>query len=184
MVRDMWQDRPKVWTGRRTQKGYQDNQRLIQDEFARTHKAALLAPIMTSPSPRWNTKWRAESAGRVLYGATLPGSGDIASTSFTVNVWDGCWPIEQCDEVIDEFVTVSGASLGLRDLGASPSAPTEALLAAAHVVVQALPHLAECGVPFTIAFRAMAVAINAIGRCRSERTIAPGWLPQQLALGF
>ena len=54
----LWQDRQKVWTGRRTQRGYQENQRMIQDEFARTQKAALLAPIMTSPIPRWNTKWR------------------------------------------------------------------------------------------------------------------------------
>ena len=124
----------------------------------------------------------------MLYGTKLPGSAAIASTSFTINVWDGCWSIEQSDEVIAEFVTVSGASLSARGLGAglgaSPSAPTEALQAAAHVVAEALPHLTESGVPFTIALRAMAAAINAIGRCREERPIALGWPAQQLALGF
>ena len=129
----------------------------------------------------------------MLYGTKLPGSAAIASTSFTINVWDGCWPIEQCDEVIAEFVTVSGASLRAQGLGASlsargsgasPSAPTEALQAAAQVVAEALPHLTESGLPSTIALRAMAATINAIGRCRRGASLVPGWPAQQIALGF
>ena len=88
--------------------------------------------------------------------------------------WDDCWPNGQCDAVIQEFVTGWWARLSARGSGASPSAPTEALQAAAHVAAEALPHLTESGVPVTIALRAMAAAINAIGRCRPERSIALG----------
>ena len=152
-----------------------------------------MPPILTSPIPRWQTRWVPESQPRILFGASLPGSAAISETSFTINVWDDCWPIEQCHAVMSEFVAASRSSLQALGLGASPSdpgsgasprVPTERLLAASDIVMEAFPHLVACGVPVTIGWRAMASAMHAIDRCGQAPHCARHWPAQKLALAF
>ena len=47
-----------------------------------------------------------------------------------------------------------------------------------------LPHLIESGVPVTIAFRAMAAALQAIGRNDAHFAFAATWSAEEVAFGF
>ena len=62
--------------------------------------------------------------------------------------------------------------------------PPPEFAAAAEIVAASFPKLTESGVPAVIALRAMAVAIQAIGRSQDLGGFAKSWSRDQLALGF
>ena len=103
--------------------------------------------------------------------------------SFTCNVWDGCWAVEQSDEMVEWVLSKAPTPA---DSGVSPSAVLPSLQAAADIVAKALPTLTESGVPVVIALRTMATAISSIARShgREPYGFAAGWPPETLALGF
>ena len=99
-ARALWSGVRRVWTGLRTQKGYQAHQLMIQAEFARTGRAHLMQPIVSLPFPRWIANWETQLVGgRQVYGIVLPGEKDIVEQSFTCNVWEGCWATDQSDSL-------------------------------------------------------------------------------------
>ena len=179
-ARALWEGRRKTWTGLRSQRGYQDNQFMIQDEFVRKGLAEILHPSLTSPFPRWNTQWQSQSVGRELYGVTLRDHQWISASSFTCNAWEGCWTNSQSDELA-EWVLSRNPS---EDPGESLGSPAAKLRAAADVVVGSQRALTDSGVPIAIAFRAMAAAINAIHRSRGRSDLARRLPADDLALAF
>ena len=69
--------------------------------------------------------------------------------------------------------------------GASPSVPPSKMQDAAAFVVMVLPRLIESGVPATIALRAMAAALQAIGRGGNLRcSSAAAWPAEHVVFGF
>ena len=202
-ARALWKGKDKEWSGLRTQSGYLSHQRMIQDLFARTNKADCMVPILTSPFPRWGPKWEAQLGGREgaeFYGVVLPAECSILTRSFTCNVWDGCWQMKASDglalwvETKQILAPGPGASPGASGSeamprapgsGASPSGPPAKMLDAAALVIMALPRLIESGVPATIALRAMAAALQAIGRGGNLRcSSAAAWPAEHVAFGF
>ena len=190
-ARALWTGVHKTWTGFRTQKGYQAHQVLIQDDFARTGRAQLMRPIVSSPFPRWIQHWETQLSGKTLYGVVLPEEKAILAQSFTCNVWEGCWATKYSDSLCAWALTTGLAKAAGRlrltlDSGESPSTsmPTGRLQAAAEVVASSLPHLTQSGVPMDIAFRTMASAITAIHRSRGRATFAAQWPERHLALAF
>ena len=119
---------------------------------------------MTSPFPGWITKWSTQTLAHVPYGVKLLSEGDILATSFTCNAWDSCWSTEHSDELAR---WVEAKQVPWKGSGGS-SVPSAKLEAVADIVVKALPHLTEAGVPVVFALRAMAAAVNAISRSRSD----------------
>ena len=183
-ARALWQGSQKTWSGVRTQKGYLAHQKMIQDEFARTKKAGVLRPILTSPFPRWIAIWQTQLVGRELYGVSLPKEGLIVAESFTCNAWDGCWAVAQSDELAEWVLSKAPTPA---DSGVSPSAAPPSLQAVADIVAKALPTLTEAGAPVVIALRTMATAISSIARSHGRELVygfAAGWPPETLALGF
>ena len=159
-----------------------------------------MKPLLTSPFPRWGSKWEAQLEGRgVHYGVVLPAERSITSRSFTCNVWDGCWPVKDSDglarwvETKQVLVPGPGASPGAVGSGAtaraqasgeSPDVPPAKMQDAAAFVVSAMPRLIESGVPLTIAFRAMAAATQAISRNSARCAFAATLPADQVAFGF
>ena len=79
----------------------------------------------------------------------------------------------------------SGAMPRAPGSGASPSVPPAKMLDAAAMVIMALPRLIDSGVPVTIALRAMAAALQAIGRGGNLRcSFAAAWPAEHVAFGF
>ena len=62
--------------------------------------------------------------------------------------------------------------------------PTEGLRAAAEIVAKSLSKLCQSGVPLVVALRALAAAIEAMGRHRGVSTFAEAWSVEDVALGF
>ena len=153
---------------------------MIQDEFARTGKAEVLHPSITSPFPRWNTQWQSQSVGRELYGVTLRDQEWISASSFTCNAWDGCWTNSQSDELAEWALSRTASD----DPGASLGGPTAKLRAAADIIIGAQRALTDSGVPVAIALRAMAAAIHAISKSRGRCELAQRWPADHLALAF
>ena len=50
-----------------------------------------MRPSVSSPFPRWITRWETQLVGRELFGTTLLPEKAIVANSFTCNVWEGCW---------------------------------------------------------------------------------------------
>ena len=63
---------------------------MVMNDFAKTNRAEVMLPIVSSPFPRWISQWSTRLVGRELYGVALPSEGDILASSFTCNVWEGC----------------------------------------------------------------------------------------------
>ena len=127
-ARALWTDVHRKWTGLRTQKGYQAHQHLTQAECAKTGRARLMPPIVSSPFPRWSSKWERQLVGgRQVVGIDLPGERELVEQSSTCNVWEGCWATESSDSLcVWSFSKGSGASPNEpTDSGASPNAPTD-----------------------------------------------------------
>ena len=77
-ARALWKDKHPQRSGSRAQEGYQHHQLLIHNLFARTRKATLLHPRLTSPFPRWSN-WETQLEGRELFVVVLP-SGEAILT--------------------------------------------------------------------------------------------------------
>ena len=120
---------------------------------------------------------------------------------------DGIWPVKESDGLARwagsgasssgatalanaASASSSGATACAQDSGASPRVPPANMQNAAARVVQALPDLIEAGVPVTVALRAMAAALEAIGRNgaqdsgASPRATAATLPADQVAFGF
>lgn len=153
---------------------------MIQNEFVRTNKAEILHPSITSPFPRWNTKWQSQSVGRELFGVALRDQEWISASSFTCNAWEGCWTNSQSDDLAKWALSRNACD----GPGASLGGPTAKLRAAADIIIGSQRALTDSGVPVATAFRTMAAAIHAINNSRGRSEGAQQWPADHLALAY
>ena len=184
-ARALWQGKKIDWTGGRKHKSYCKHQLMIQELFARQQRADIMDPKVTSPFPRWlqGVEDFHQQKGRVLFGVRLPTARWVATEGFACNSWDGCWKSQQSDALVCWVVEVTQRSHA-PDSVASPVIPTQKQADAAHIILHMLPGLVQCGAPVAIALRAMAAALDAVGRNQMKCTFAKEWAPKMLAFGF